>query len=473
MFRKPGSSRPWFKYSDDGHPQKSREPLIGLERQKANRRQGAIPGDEICLGRTFAGDHELDVPLIAESLTEPMMIKYFILVIEQAAVSGSTFCYMLFLGRVLSQSEFASIGLGFTIYLIIFVIYEKLLSDPLLTLRHSIDYLAALWRVHIFVISAAGVVALLVWSILGNLDPYGIVLSLEFFASGTTVPFLRRCLHSEGKTSLSALAASAYVVIFAITCVCLYEFRLLSVASSPVPFFFANFVFGLVASSAIPKSTGTNLARDIKMAHLRIGFSMLTYAILSNLTINVYPLIFSSLRDEAGIAGFRLISTTSMPFFQLAGAFYSFLLPRLAAPSFRQVELIDKLALASVIIAPAAAAALAIPFGKPIALLMFGRHYAHLSPIIPVALAGVAVSLAVSTIVLWLRAHGQLRILQITGDIQFTVTAILAWPSVASFGTLGAFSTYGLANFLSLVFVLVVLYKSNGRAPGRDKPPGS
>jgi O-antigen/teichoic acid export membrane protein len=450
-----------------------------LERQKANRRQVAIPGDEICLGRTFAGDHELDMPLIAEPVTEPMMMKYFTLVIEQAAVSGCTFCYMLFLGRVLSESEFASIGLGFSIYLIIIVFWEKLLSDPLLTLRHSmdlrqsIDYLAALWRVHIFVILAAGVVALLVWSILGNLDHYGIVLALEFFAAGTTAPFLRRCLHSEGKTSLSALAASAYVVIFAITCVCLYEFRLLSVVSSPVPFFFANFVFGLVASSAIPKSTGTNLARDIKMAHLRIGFSMLTYAILSNLTINVYPLIFSSLRDEAGIAGFRLVSTTSMPFFQLAVAFYSFLLPRLAAPSFRQVELMDKLALASVIIAPSGAAVLAVPFGKPIALLMFGRRYAHLSPIIPVALAGVAVSLAVSVIALWLRAHGQLRILPITGAIQFTVTAILAWPSAASFGTLGAFSTYALANFLSLVFVLFVLWKLYGRTPGRDKPPRS
>src|SRR6202045_2952161 len=397
-----------------------------------------------------------------------MMIKYFILVIEQAAISGSTFGYMLFLGRVLSQSEFASIGLGYTIYLIIIVFYDKLLSDPLLTLRHSmdlrhsIDYLAALWRAHIFVISAAGVVALLVWSILGNLDHYGIVLALEFFASGTTAPFLRRCLHSEGKISLSALAASAYFVIFAITCICLYEFRLVSVVSSPVPFFFANFVYGLVAGSAIPKSTGAKLARDIKMAHLRIGFSVLTFAILSNLAINVYPLIFSRLRDEAGIAGFRLVSTTSMPFFQLAVAFYSFLLPRLAVPSFRQVALIDKLALASVIIAPAAAAVLAVPFGKPIALLMFGRRYAHLSPIIPVALAGVAVSLAVSVIALWLRSHGQLRILPITGAIQFTVTAILAWPSAASFGTLGAFSTYALANFLSLVFVLFVLWKIYG-----------
>jgi O-antigen/teichoic acid export membrane protein len=408
-----------------------------------------------------------------------MMIKYFILVIEQAAISGSTFGYMLFLGRVLSQSEFASIGLGFTIYLIIMVLYDTLLSVPLLTLRHSIDfrhsidYLAALWRAHIFVISAAGVVALLVWSILGNLDHYGIVLALEFFASGTTAPFLRRCLHSEGKISLSALAASAYFVIFAITCICLYEFRLVSVVSSPVPFFFANLVYGLIASSAIPTSTGTNLARDIKMAHLRIGFSMLTYAILSNLTMNVYPLIFSRLRDEAGIAGFRLVSTTSMPFFQLAVAFYSFLLPRLAAPSFRQVALIDKLALASVIIAPAAAAVLAVPFGKPIALLMFGRRYAHLSPIIPVALAGVAVSLAVSVIALWLRAHGHVRILPISGAIQFTVTAILAWPSAASFGTLGAFSTYALANFLSLVFVLFVLWKLYGRTPGRDKPPRS
>jgi O-antigen/teichoic acid export membrane protein len=280
-------------------------------------------------------------------------------------------------------------------------------------------------------------------------------------------------LHSEGKTSLSALAASAYFVIFAITCICLYEFRLVSVVSSPVPFFFANFVYGLVAGSAIPKSTGTKLARDIKMAHFRIGFSMLTFAILSNLAINVYPLIFSRLRDEAGIAGFRLVSTTSMPFFQLAVAFYSFLLPRLAAPSFRQVALIDKLALASVIIAPAAAAVLAVPFGKPIALLMFGRRYAHLSPIIPVALAGVAVSLAVSVIALWLRAHGHVRILPISGAIQFTVTAILAWPSAASFGTLGAFSTYALANFLSLVFVLFVLWKLYGRTPGRDKPPRS
>jgi O-antigen/teichoic acid export membrane protein len=413
------------------------------------------------------------VPLIAKPLTEPMMIKYFILVIEQAAVSGSTFGYMLFLGRVLSQSEFASIGLGFTIYLIIYVLYDTLLSSPLFTLKHSSEYLVALWRVHIFVISTAGVVALLVWSFLGNLDPYGIVLGLEFFAAGTTSSFLRRCLHSEGKTSLSALAASAYFVIFAITCICLYEFRLVSVASSPVPFFFANLVYGLVASSAIPKSTGAKLARDIKIAHLRIGFSMLTFAILSTLTMNVYPLIFSRLRDEAGIAGFRLISTTSTPFFQLAVAFFSFLLPRLAAPSFRQVELMDKLALASVIIAPAAAAVLAVPFGQPIALLMFGRRYAHLGPIIPVALAGVAVSLAVNTIVLWLRAHGKLRIMQITGAIQFTVTAILAWPSVASFGTLGAFSTYGLANFLSLVFVLFVLWKIYGRAPGRGKLDGS
>jgi O-antigen/teichoic acid export membrane protein len=450
-----------------------------LERQKANRRQVAIPGDKICLGRTFAGDHELDVPLIAEPLTEPMMIKYFMLVIEQAAVSGCTFGYMLFLGRVLSQSEFASIGLGFTIYLIIMVLYDTLLSVPLLTLRHSIDfrhsidYLAALWRGHIFVISATGVVALLVWSFLGNLDPYGIVLGLEFFAAGTTSGFLRRCLHSEGKTSLSALAASAYFVIFAITCVCLYEFRLVSVVSSPVPFLFANLAYGLVASSAIPKSTGANLARDIKMTHLRIGFSILTFAILFNLTMNIYPLIFSRLGDEAGIAGFRLISTISNPFFQLSTAFFSFLLPRLAAPSFRQVALMDKLALASVIIAPAAAAVLAVPFGKPIALLMFGRRYVHLSPIIPVALAGVAASLAVNTIGLWLHAHGKLRILQITGAIQFTVTAILAWPSVASFGTLGAFSTYGLANFLSLVFVLIVLYKIYGRVPGRDKPPGS
>jgi len=37
--------------------------------------------------------------------------------------------------------------------------------------------------------------------------------------------------------------------------------------------------------------------------------------------------------------------------------------------------------------------------------------------------------------------------MQITGAIQFTVTAILAWPSVTSFGTLGVFCTYGLANF--------------------------
>jgi hypothetical protein len=59
------------------------------------------------------------------------------------------------------------------------------------------------------------------------------------------------------------------------------------------------------------------------------------------------------------------------------------------------------------------------------------------------------------------------------GGDSVTVTAILAWLSVTSFGTLCAFCTYGLANFLSLVFVLFVLWKIYGRAPGRDKPPRS
>jgi hypothetical protein len=45
---------------------------------------------------------------------------------------------------------------------------------------------------------------------------------------------------------------------------------------------------------------------------------------------------------------------------------------------------------------------LAVPFGKPIALLMFGRRYVHLSPIIPVALAGVAASLAARS---WETSH--------------------------------------------------------------------
>lgn len=389
---------------------------------------------------------------------------YLSLVVEQAIMSAVNAVYLIALGRMLSVVDFAVVGLGFTIFLFGLALYDALISGPMIVLRNGSkedqeSRIVLAWYLHLIFVAVFGILALLIWRLDDGLSVRGIALGFGFLSVASSTVFMRGRLHSESDTRLSIRAAFAYVVGFVGSVTLLWATRSIWPGTAPLPFLVANIAFVVIAHNKIPRLRWDRPQRAHITDHLRYARSSIVYTGLTNLTINLYPALFAFLGDSAAIGGYRLILTTFTPFFQILGAVSAFTIPRLANRSPQMIEKSTIFILGAMVLAPLLFAGLAIPFGRPVAAILFGSPYMDLGRIAPLAYLIATINLALQTIVLWLRANQKLAELRLAGLVSITGTMVLAWPFVSRLGLEGAFISMGLANGFAIVLLLVAMVR--------------
>ena len=389
---------------------------------------------------------------------------YLSLVLEQAIISGVNTIYLITLGRVLSVSEFALVGLGFTIFLFGVAIYESLVSDPMVVLRtgNPADQegcIALVWRLHLGLITTFGILSFVIWFIDDHLAIRGTALGMAFLSVATSTVFMRRRLHSESNTDLSVRAAMAYAIALAGVTAVLWRAQLLYPQSAPIPFLAGNLAFLALARHKIPRWRHHPKTGSYFSDHVRYARSSVIYAALTNMTTNIYPALFAFLGNEAAIGGYRLLLTTFTPFFQSLGAVSAFAIPKLANSSVHNIERATLAVLALTSMGPLILAVFALPFGQATAVLLFGEPYRMLGDVAPIAYLGATLSLLVQMIVLWLRANQKLKELRAAGVVSFMTTLVFALPFASHFGLAGAFISWTLANVATLTLLMFATWR--------------
>jgi O-antigen/teichoic acid export membrane protein len=97
------------------------------------------------------------ISLIKRKKVIPWAMKGGLAIVDQGLITGSNFALGVFLARWLSREQYGAFALGFSIFLLLGVLYQALLLEPMTVFggsvyhKHLRCYLSALLRIHLFV----------------------------------------------------------------------------------------------------------------------------------------------------------------------------------------------------------------------------------------------------------------------------------------------------------------------------------
>jgi hypothetical protein len=385
------------------------------------------------------------------------MRLYFVLGLEQAAISAPNMLYILVLARLLPADQFSLVALGYSVYLVLISFYEALFVDPMVVIARGADadpsrYYGSVWLLTLIATGVAFAGSLTIWTESGRI-------ALQYLSVAMMTVFLRRSIHSAERSALSFLASLAYGSLLLSALAALYLLRLVAVSTAVLPFAVGNICFIMVILFLGSRPRVAQPNPQTILPHLWLGLSSVVSTLSANLTINIYPLFFAMIGGNSSVAEFRLILAVLSPFFHSAGAIYGYVLPRLVGARFTSVDPTLKMVLMVIILAPGVCALLAIGGGSVAAGVLFGARYAHLGSILPVALGAAMLSLCAYIASMWLRAKRLEAQLRLLGLLQFAVTAVAGLPLAWSLGTVGAFLGYGAAQVTAMAFLLYLFQK--------------
>lgn len=382
------------------------------------------------------------------------------LVLEQGLLSAPSFLYLPIVVRLTSLENMYSISLGLSLYFIFISVYDAFIIEPLFTTTHSSkdvleDHCSLTFLVAI-VLSVIFAITFLAMSTLHQIWIEAVRIGLLLILSLGLMQMSRRILHLYNETNVSFVLASAYSATFFFLSNVLYFHDYLHGVYLSFPYVISSLMYVLLALPCLPKPRFCNVPKVVFDQHIEIGLANSIFAVLANMTLNIYPIIFSLLGRPDYVSLYRLAAAIAAPFPQVAASLYSVILSRITRKQVISTPI--KIIVFFNCISPIAVALLLEISHYDILSLLMGSIGNDLKAASQIALIGVSVSIISNTVGIVIRSKVMLGTIKLSGFTQFLATGLLCWPISKYFGVEGAYAVYTIANLFGLfvnVFSLI------------------
>jgi O-antigen/teichoic acid export membrane protein len=331
----------------------------------------------------------------------PWAMKGGLAIVDQGLITGSNFALGVFLARWLSREQYGAFALGFSIFLLLGVLYQALLLEPMTVFGGSVYhehlrcYLGALLRIHLFValgiflvLGISAVVAGMAWQA-GGLP--GALAGAALASPCILLLWLaRRTFYLQLSSAFAVAAAFLYCVVFLAGLFLAHGSGLLS----PFTAFLLLGAGGLLSSalllmclrSRLEASTISLHLREIWKRHWNYGRWALASAAAMWIPSNIYYLLVSSFSGVEKAGELRALMNFAAPVQQTHIALSMLLLPYAARIQRQEVRagLTWKIMLLFVSGAVVYWVIVVLLSPEPVFRLLYSDKYLDVVPLVPI-----------------------------------------------------------------------------------------
>lgn len=332
----------------------------------------------------------------------PWALKGGLAIVDQGLITGSTFAIGVLLARWLSREHYGTFALGFSIFLLLAVLYQALLFEPMTVFGPSVYhenlrcYLGALLRIHLFV--ALGIfLALGISAALTRMAGAGGGLSGALAGAALASPCIlllwlaRRAVYLQLSAAFAVAGAFLYCALLVAGLLLAHRVRLLS----PFTAFLLMGVGGLFSGallliclrSRLRVGTVVYPLRDIWRRHWNYGRWALASAAAVWVPSNIYYLLLSSFSGVEKAGELRALMNFAAPVQQTHIALSMLFLPyaaRVQRQEGRAGSLTWKIILLCVSGALVYWILMILVVPEPVFRLLYSDKYLEVAPLVPV-----------------------------------------------------------------------------------------
>jgi O-antigen/teichoic acid export membrane protein len=406
----------------------------------------------------------------------PWVHKGGLTIVDQGFISGSNFMVSILLARWLSPDEYGAYAIAFGIYMLLSLVYQSLMLEPMGVFGGSIfrgnlrGYLRSLVWVHVALSVTSCAALVIAWAVAHRIGSGGAVTGalagIAFALPGLMLFSLaRRSFYMELSPAPAAAGAFIYSALVLAGLYVVYQHALLSPFSAFLLIGVGALVTGIVLMfrlrSVLGGSGPAPALRETWSRHWRYGGWAFASCIAAWLPSYVYYPILSSFKGMAQSGQLKALMNLTTPFEQTKGALFMLLLPYAARVAERHGKSGTRILGGRLTLLSAGGAifywAIIIPLHKPVFQLLYSGRYMEVAHLLPLLALGQ---------VFWSAAYGPsiaLRAMESPASVflafaSATVASLLIGvPATWAYGLKGAIWGSNLADILSLVAVVLVL----------------
>jgi len=263
-------------------------------------------------------------------------------IVDQGLITGSHFALGVFLARFLSREQYGSFALGFAIFLLLTVLYQALVLEPMTVFGGSVyhehlrSYLRALLRMHM-VVALSILMALGVSAAVARVFGHGSGLPGALAGAALASPCIlflwlaRRIFYLQLSSAFAVAGALLYCALFAGGLVLAHRSGLLSPFTAFLLMGVGGFLSGALLLMCLRRRLGATTTalhlRDVWKGHWHYGRWALASAAAMWVPSNIYYLLVSSFSALEKAGELRALMNFAAPVQQTQLALSLVLLP--------------------------------------------------------------------------------------------------------------------------------------------------
>jgi O-antigen/teichoic acid export membrane protein len=405
----------------------------------------------------------------------PWAMKGGLAIVDQGLITGSNFVLGVFLARWLSREEYGAFALGFSIFLLLGVLYQALLLEPMTVFGGSVYhehlrcYLSALLRIHLLV--ALGILLVLGISavVVGTAGQAGGLpgaLAGAALASPCILLFwlARRIFYLQLSSAFAVAAAFLYCVVFLAGLFLAHGSGLLS----PFTAFLLLGAGGLLSGalllmclrSRLKASTIALHLQEIWKRHWNYGRWALASAGAMWIPSNIYYLLVSSFSGVEKAGELRALMNFAAPVQQTHIALSLLLLPY-AARVQRQAACAGSLTWKIVLLCVSGAVVywvmVVLLSPEPVFRLLYSDKYLDVVPLVPIVGLASIIGSAFFGPAIALRAMESPKSVFVAQCVSSLFCLTFGVPATWALGVRGAVWSMVISEALAVVVVVFQL----------------
>jgi O-antigen/teichoic acid export membrane protein len=398
--------------------------------------------------------------------------------LDQGLISGSNFLMGILLARWLAPAQYGAYALAFSIFLLLSIIYQAVLLEPMMVFGGSAErsalrgYLRVLVRLHsalVFVLfGTLGVAAVFAHSLLPWSELPGALAGAAVAGPCVLIFWLaRRAFYLDVSVARAALGAVVYCVLLVCGLLIAERGGLISSFSAFLLMGLAALITGVVLLrqlwAALPAGGGTAGSRATWSRHWRYGRWALAGSVAGWIPAHVYYPLLASFSGMTQAGELRALMNFVQPLAQFYAALSALFLPhaaRLSRRSGRRGMMAAAMKISLLFVAATVGYwAILIPFREPAFHMLYGSNYISVTRLIPAVTVGS---------VLWSGTFGSsiaLRAMESPSSIFFAfcmasaASVAVGIPATRAFGVPGAVWAMNTSDAVALIIIIWLLLR--------------
>ncbi len=414
----------------------------------------------------------------------PWAMKGGLAIADQGLITGSNFALGVFLARWLSREQYGAFALGFSIFLLLGVLYQALLLEPMTVFGGSVYhehlrcYLSALLRIHLFV--ALGIFLVLgIAAVVAGMAGPGSGLPGTLAGAALASPCIllfwlaRRTFYLQLSSAFAVAAAFLYCVVFLAGLFLAHGSGVLSPFTAFLLLGAAGLLSGalllMCLRSRLEASTIALHLREIWKRHWNYGRWALASAGAMWIPSNIYYLLVSSFSGVEKAGELRALMNFAAPVQQTHIALSLLLLPYAARVQRKEVRagLTWKIMLLFVSGAIVYWIIVVLLSPEPVFRLLYSDKYLDVVPLVPIVGLASIIGSAFFGPAIALRAMESPKSVFVAQCVSSLFCLTFGVPATWVLGVRGAVWSMAISEALAVVAAVFQL-RSKVRSASRD-----